>query len=55
MNLGSPILIEKTSISLLEEELFTEELLGCGIDFKKKNCCKKYKRKGKHCSNCPKN
>jgi hypothetical protein len=24
------------------------------MDGKKKNCCKKYKKKGKHCGGCPK-
>lgn len=27
------------------------DMLGCD---KKKNCCKKYKKKGRHCGGCPK-
>lgn len=54
MNLGQPISIKKTGISLLEEEELMFELGACELDMKKKNCCKKYKRKGKHCSGCPK-
>ncbi len=54
MNFQDPLFVSTTSSKLLEmlalpSEEFTEE-----VTCKKKNCCKKYKRKGKHCKKCPK-
>lgn len=40
-----------------ELESSTLEVFNCGINCtcsKKKNCCKKYKKKGVHCKKCPK-
>ncbi len=38
-------------------EMSQIEIFGCGFNCdcsKKKECCKKYKKKGVHCKKCPK-
>ncbi|WPO37090.1 hypothetical protein R9C00_06490 [Flammeovirgaceae bacterium SG7u.111] len=53
MTFDRPILIKGNGISLLSDTEFIPEELSCDVTFKKKKCCKKYKRKGKNCSSCP--
>lgn len=54
MNQQDPLFLSTTSTRLLDMLSLSEDLLGEEVTCKKKNCCKKYKRKGKHCKKCPK-
>lgn len=54
MNQQDPIFLSTSSKQLLEMLSMDTEEFHSGITCKKKNCCKKYKRKGKHCKKCPK-
>jgi hypothetical protein len=38
----------------LEKFNFSLTCVGCHQSKEKKKCCKKYKKKGKHCGGCPK-
>ncbi|MBD0401183.1 hypothetical protein [Flammeovirga sp. EKP202] len=49
-----PIFLSTTSKQLLDMLSVEGDELSSEITCKKKNCCKKYKRKGKHCKKCPK-
>lgn len=54
MQQQDPIFLSSTSKQLLGMLSVETEDFDTGITCKKKNCCKKYKRKGKHCKKCPK-
>lgn len=43
-----------TSNSKLENPPFLPQYGALTYSCKKKKCCRKYKRKGKHCGGCPK-
>lgn len=43
----------KPSIIENKNEIFALTCNNCSCD-KKKDCCKKYKKKGVHCKKCPK-
>ncbi|MBB6461666.1 hypothetical protein [Flammeovirga kamogawensis] len=54
MNLQDPIFRSATSNRLLEMLNMNDSSFSDDTPCKKKDCCKKYKRKGKHCKKCPK-
>lgn len=45
--------IQETPRQEKEAEVFNFSCLNCSCS-KKKECCKKYKKKGVHCKKCPK-
>ena len=46
----------KAQVVPLPQAIYTTGMCSCGITQEngKKDCCKKYKRKGKFCGGCPK-